>query len=531
LRAGDDDGSENEVNVSGAETLATLLLQRARTSGDRTFLVFEDASGNVIERTYAETYRRAERASGTFSSMGAAEGDVVHVHLSNCPEFFDCWFGAALMGAVVVPTNPLLTADELAFVLGHARARLTVTEPSLLDTLLDARSSRVLVARADGESLSRNGIQSFEAAMDAADTPPSGSVGPGPRDVAAIMYTSGTTDRPKGVCVTHANYLFVGEVVAQHLRMQPDDRMMIALPLFHANAQYYCTMSALVTGASIAVAERFSASSWSQQVARHSATLASLFAAPIRMILAQEPQAVDKQNRLRAVIFSQNVTEEQLAEFEDRFGCPLLQLYGMTETVAPPTLNPLYGDRRNMSIGRPTLPASLRIVGEDGRDVPTGVVGQLLVQGVSGVTLMAGYLDDPEATREALRDGWLHTGDNVRADKDGYLHFVDRGKDMIKRGGENISAGEVESVINDHPAVFDCAVIGVPDSMRDEAVKAFVVRAEGAQISDAELTEWCAVRLAKFKVPSAFEFVEALPRTSVGKIQKERLRQRATPLK
>jgi crotonobetaine/carnitine-CoA ligase len=243
------------------------------------------------------------------------------------------------------------------------------------------------------------------------------------------------------------------------------------------------------------------------------------------MILAQERHEADADNRLRAVIFSQNVTESQLAEFESHFDCPLIQLYGMTETIAPPTINPLYGDRRNMSIGRPTLSSAVRIVDEDGRSVPAGAVGQLLVKGLPGLTLMSGYHDDPEATQSAIRDGWLHTGDNVRADEEGYLYFVDRGKDMIKRAGENISAGEVETVINSHPGVFDCAVIGVPDSIRDESVKAFIVRAEGSEVSDADLIEWCAGRLATFKVPASIEFVDTLPRTSVGKIQKDKLRQ------
>ena len=517
------------LGITGAETIGTVLRRRAETVPDRTFLVFEDGPGNVTERTYSEMHRRAERVAGTFASLGVAKGETIHVHLGNCPEFFDCWFGAALLGAVLVPTNPLLTADELEFVFGHSRPRLSVTEPTLVHALLEAEAPNILVARSEEESVDRNGMRSFEQAIQSAD--PAAQVEINGRDLAAIMYTSGTTSRPKGVCVTHSNYLFVGEVVAQHLRMQPDDRMMIVLPLFHANAQYYSTMSALVTGASVAVAERFSASRWSQQVARHGATLASLFAAPIRMILAQERHSLDNRNKLRAVIFSQNITEEQLAQFEDRFDCPLLQLYGMTETIAPPTLNPLYGERRNMSIGRPTLPASVRVVGDDGRDVANGEVGELLVAGVPGVSLMAGYLNDPDATQEALREGWLHTGDNVRADPDGYLYFVDRGEDMIKRAGENISAGEVESVINSHPAVFDCAVIGVPDSMRDEAVKALVVVAEGGELTAAELTEWCAARLAKFKVPGWIEFVDSLPRTSVGKIQKEELRQRAARLK
>jgi crotonobetaine/carnitine-CoA ligase len=226
-------------------------------------------------------------------------------------------------------------------------------------------------------------------------------------------------------------------------------------------------------------------------------------------------------------MFAQNVTDAQSAEFEERFGLMLAQLYGMTETIAPPTLNPLYGVRRHETIGRPAIGVAVRIVGEDGEtDVEPGEAGELLVGGVPGQTLMLGYLDNPEATAEALTGGWLHTGDNVRMDADGYLHFVDRGKDVIKRAGENVSSGEVERVVNAHPAVFESAAIGIPDEMRDEAIKMFVVLNEGQEVSEEELIAWSAERLSKFKVPSAVEFVEALPRTSVGKIQKHLLRNR-----
>jgi crotonobetaine/carnitine-CoA ligase len=327
------------------------------------------------------------------------------------------------------------------------------------------------------------------------------------------------------VMVTHANYSFVGEVVAQHLRIRSDDRWLVVLPLFHANAQYYSTMSALVSGASIVLTERFSASRWSLQAARHGATVASLFAAPIRMILGQDPHPDDARNRLRAVIFSQNVTEEQLAEFERRFACPLLQLYGMTETIAPPTLNPLFGERRNMTIGRPTLASHVRVVDESGLDVGDGEVGELLVRGIPGRTLMAGYFDDAVATADAIQDGWLRTGDNVLVDAGGYIHFVDRAKDMIKRAGENVAATEVEAVVNSHPAVFESAAIGIPDEMRDEAIKVYVVLHPGGAATEEGIIVWCRERLARFKVPSSVVFVDGLPRTSVGKIRKEALRQ------
>jgi crotonobetaine/carnitine-CoA ligase len=483
---------------------------RVRERGRDTFLVFENAEGDISRRTYADALEAAERAAGLFAASGVTAGERVHVHLGNCPEFFDCWFGSALIGAVLVPTNPLLTETELGFVIEHARCRLSVTSPSLAPTVASVQDSdRVL------------------SAADLANGPRSESRAPvEPLDTASILYTSGTTSRPKGVLVTHANYVFAGEVLAKHLRLRPPDRWLVVLPLFHANAQYYSTMSALVTGASVALMETFSASSWGRQARAHSATVASLFAAPIRMILAHAESAEDSVNSLRAVIFSQNVSETELKEFERRFDAPLLQLYGMTETIAPPTLNPLYGERRNMSIGLPTLPARLRVVDENGRDAPAAGTGELLVHGDPGATIMAGYFNDPDATEAAIVDGWLHTGDNVRRDADGYLYFVDRSKDMIKRAGENVAASEVESVLNDHPDVFDSAVIGVPDAIRDESIKAFVVSRSGTSIVSGELIAWCERRLARFKVPSQVEFVDELPRTSVGKIQKGVLRER-----
>jgi len=505
--------------TTGAETIVSVLARRASEQPASPFLVFDDLDGGVHRRSYADMATRAGLTADVLARHGIGRGDRLHVHLWNCPEFFDAWFGAARLGAVIVPTNPLLTAGELAYVVGHADTKLSLTQADLLDTVSSVAGDRPVLAT--GEST--DGALSFEDELAGASVADGHS--PAPADTAAVLYTSGTTSRPKGVLVTHANYLHVGEVVAQHLRVTPDDRMLITLPLFHANAQYYSTMSALVTGSSVIVMARFSASRWANVAKTHRATLASLFAAPIRMLLAQPRDENHARNELRAVLFSQNVTENQLAEFEERFDAPLLQLYGMTETVAPPTLNPLYAERRNMTIGRPTLGARLRVAGEDGADVRNGEVGELLVGGEAGTTLMAGYLGDDEATSAALADGWLHTGDNVRVDQDGYFHFVDRAKDMIKRAGENVAASEIESVINSHPAVFESAAIGVPDALRDEAIQAFVVLAKETSVTEDDLTEWCASRLAPFKVPGSIEFVDGLPRTSVGKIQKEELRQ------
>ncbi|MEU4332028.1 AMP-binding protein [Nonomuraea dietziae] len=464
--------------------MASLLTERAAATPHAPFLLFEEAA-----YSYADTLDLARSGAAALAAAGVGRGERVALVLGNVPEYFACWFGAALLGAVVVPIGPQAGADELRYAVGHAGCRVAVGPPgSAVPPEVD-----LITGLGDPKAV-----------------PPGPA--PSPLDPLAVLYTSGTTSRPKGVVVTHANYLVAGEVVARHLRMRPEDRWLVTLPLFHANAQYYCVMSALVTGASVAVMPRFSASRWAEQARHHGATLASLFAAPLRMILAQPLGDEDAATCLRATLFAQNLTPAQLSAFERRFGCPLLQIYGMTETIAPPLMNPLYGRRDNMTIGRPSLPGGVRVV-----------AGELRVPGRPGVTLMSGYLDDPAATRSAMDGGLLRTGDMVTLEPGGLLAFHDRAKDMIKRSGENVAAAEVERVVNEHPLVFESAAVGVPDPVRDEAIKVFVVLRPGASADAGEIIAFCADRLASFKVPTFVEFIDALPRTSVGKVRKHLL--------
>jgi crotonobetaine/carnitine-CoA ligase len=505
------------MNAASSATVPALLRWRSGASPEAVFIVFEDAGGHRHELTYADAWQRAQATAMLLQDHGVSAGDRVLVALPNCLEFFDLWFATGILGATLVPVSPVSTPDELAWNLTDASCRVCVGDPVTATSLRAARDlagvSCPILTQLTGpmETTARNGPLPCRSGED---------------DIAAILYTSGTTSRPKGVLVTHANYLFVGEAVAGHLRVRPDDRWLIVLPLFHANAQYYCTMSALVTGASLAVTPRFSASGWGRQAAELGATLASLFAAPVRMILAAPEQSHDRHNQLRATLFAQNLTGAQAVEFSRRFGTPLLQLYGMTETVGPPTCNPLFGEQRADSIGLPLAGARLRVVDEENRDVPAGTAGELLVGGQPGRTLMAGYLNRPGATEAALKDGWLHTGDLVSVGADGYLYFVDRAKDMIKRAGENVAATEVERVINEHPGVFESAAVGIPDAIRDEAIVVHVVPRAAVPVSEQELLAWCRERLAPFKVPSAVRFTDELPRTSVGKIRKDVLRRK-----
>ena len=512
------------LTIAHERTLNRELDERVQLHPDKPWLIFQPIEGEQLTLSYAEFAAQVNRTANALLSLEVRPGDKLLMVLVNCPEFLLLWFAAARIGAVIVPVNPLSSDDELEYLASHSEAVLVVVHAADIGRGQRLGLRHVLVCGADADN---------PDSLSSLVQPASAEVPTGHRarseDDVAILYTSGTTSRPKGCMITHANYIHAGEAVAQHAGIRSDDRNLVMLPYFHGNAQYYSTMSALVTGASLVVTDRFSASRFWDIAARHRATIASLFAAPIRMLLAQ-PEARVPEHRPRLAFFAQSVTRGQLDEWDRRFGVPLLQIYGMTEQLGWPMANPLHGRRDNMTIGRPTLPFDCRIVDESGADVPRGTPGQLIVYGVPGVSLMRGYYKNPQATAEALRDGWLWTGDNVREREDGRFEFVDRAKDMIKRAGENVAAGEVEAVLKDHPAVFDAAVIGVPDPMRDEAIKAYVVLREGRAATVEELIAWCAARLAKFRVPELVEFRSELPRTSVGKIQKHLLRAEAQQL-
>jgi crotonobetaine/carnitine-CoA ligase len=499
--------------ITGTRTLRTALEDKARRFPDQLFLSFEDAAGDRKGPwTWRDLDRDVNRAAHLLLSRGLRHGDKFNLHLGNCPEFLLFWMAAAKTGTVMVPTNPASTPDEMAYILAHSEARLSITEsqyatpvravrgrcPTLLD-VIECRPAETVLG----------GMP---------DDPPGAAVASA--DEVSMQYTSGTTSRPKGVLLTHANYLYGGEVMSKAMRVLPGDRHLIVLPLFHAGAQLHAFLPMLLAGGSVALVERFSASRFLEQAIAHEATLAALFAAPIRMLLAQPPGPRDAQTRLRAVSYAQNITPQQWAEWHARFGARLMQIWGMTETMSLPLMHPLDLPPKPLGMGMPVLGYECKVVDEGGKEAPPGTVGELVVAGIPGVTLMKGYFKNDQATADTLRDGWLHTGDQAYMDEEGWFFFVDRKKDMIKRAGENVSASEVEEILKQHPAVFDAAVVGVPDPVRDQAIKAYVILNEGAAASDAELIAWCRERLSAFKVPELVERRAAFPRTSVGKIQK-----------
>jgi carnitine-CoA ligase len=499
--------------IVGGRTLKSALEDKVRRLGDVPFLRFEDAEGHDGGSwTWREFDRQVNRTANLLRARGLRHGDKFNLHLGNCPEFLIFWLAAAKSGTVMVPTNPVSTPDEMAYILAHSGARLAVTEP---------RYAKAIAAARGGlddplEILECRPLAPLLAGMK--DTAPDVRVMCS--DEISMQYTSGTTSKPKGVLLTHANYIYGGEVMAKAMRVLPTDRHLVVLPLFHAGAQLHAFVPMLLVGGGIALMERFSASQFVDQAIRHEATLAALFAAPIRMLLAQPPTDVEGRTPLRAISYAQNITASQFDEWHERFKAPLQQIWGMTETMSLPLMQPLDFPRKPLSMGMPVLGYECKVVDAQGKEVPPGRVGELIVRGEPGESLMKGYFRNPQATAETIRDGWLYSGDYAWMDEDGYFFFVDRKKDMIKRAGENVSASEVEEALRQHPAVFDVAVVGVPDPVRDQTIKAYVILQAGAAATADELMQWCRARLSPFKIPELVDFRDAFPRTSVGKIQK-----------
>ncbi|NMD71213.1 AMP-binding protein [Bacillus sp. DNRA2] len=514
------------MDILGKRTLRSLLADKVKQHEDKVFIQFEDANECQYQKTYKQFQQEVNNLSHAFLKLGIQQGDHVVLHLPNNIEFLTTWFALANIGAIMVPTNILSPAEEMNYIINHSEAVVLMTEIEYLDKFTQIWSElptiqHMILTRCEQEI---EGILNFndllkESINDSKVFPEVKS-----EDVVAMLYTSGTTSKPKGVQVTNANYIYAGELLSKSINLNENDRPFIVLPLFHGNAQYYSTMSALVVGASIALTEKFSASRYFKQAKALGGTVGSLFAAPIRMILAKEYDMNDQDNSIRLILFAQSIAEHQIAKFEEKFSVKLLQMYGMTETIGVPLINPINDIRKNMSIGRPSIGYEVKLIDEDGNEVPEGEVGQIAVKGVRGRTVMKGYFKNEEATRQTFNGEWLLTGDNAYIGKDGYFYFVDRMKDMIKRSGENVAANEVESALVEHEAVYEAAVIGIPDEMRDEAIKAYVILNKDVTVTEAELIEHCREKLAKFKVPEFIEFVDDFPRTPVGKIQKHILR-------
>ena len=503
-------------------SFASVWDRAVASRADETFLVFETPSGDVARWSYGDLDEAVDRVAGTLVALGAVPGAAIHLALTNSPTFVAVWLAASRLGAWIVPSDPMGRTPELAGHIERTRPTVGLCAEARADTY---RAAAAEAGRPDLTVIEVDEADTALAPFHAEPLAASERPAPGLHDRAAVMFTSGTTGRPKGVEVTQANYAFAGKVMAEAAGLAPDDRQLVVLPLFHANAQYYSFASAIWSGASVALMQAFSASGFLPAAARHSATCASLFAAPIRMILARGGPADGV--RLRHCWYAQNIAADQYSTVAEWFGCRPRQLYGMTETI-PAVLTDEAADPHHASMGRVSPGCQVDVQDAGGVSVESGVIGEVVVGGEPGITLFAGYLDAPDITETSYRDGWFLTGDRAVRDEAGRHFFDGRRSDVLKVSGENVSIVEVESTLAEHPAVLEAAVVGRPDEIRDEVPVAFVVAANAsAPPSLDELDQWCEKRLAKAKRPVSITLIDELPRTSVGKIRKFLLADRA----
>jgi crotonobetaine/carnitine-CoA ligase len=516
--------AEEVMDVSGVLTLPDLLRQQDQRQGGKEFLVFEDDSGRVATLTYRAFADRVNRFANALVARGIKPGENVALMMTNSPEFLVSWLAINQAGAVMVPVNVFYAADELRYLLKSSQSAAFVSEPKFLplyaEVAADCPTVRVKVLAKSEKA--ESGFESLDA-LEKSASPEHRIMRVPPEAPSQIVYTSGTTSRPKGAVISHRASVIQGIAMAMLFGMNASDRACIVLPLFHVNAQYVGAIPALTAGATIVLLEVFSARKFWNQVRTHRATALSIVPMLLRTMLAQPPRDDDAKHGVRLSFYALPTTDAEWDAFEQRFGVRLIEGYGLSETLGVCSSNPAtFGTTKRHCIGLPVLGREMRVVDDDGRELPADSVGRIQVR---GQPIFSGYFNDPESTKACMvGDGWFDTGDNGSVDADGYFHFFDRSKDVIKRAGENIAASEVERVLDENPKIAESAVIAVHDALRDEAVKAFVVVKPGQTLDEDEVREWCASHLAKFKVPSFVEFRAALPRTSIGKIMKATLR-------
>lgn len=536
------------ADIVGNETLRDLWQSVVKRKGRRHFLTFQNRVGDVFEYTYAAFDEDVNRIANVFLDLGIEKGDHVALHLHSSPEFLMCLFGLAKIGAVAVPINEQYLADEAEYILENSDAICVVVEPLFYETYQEllARGhyfpKGVVVARAGTESPKSNidfssiytplgtveegqqGIYDFWMMRCEQSAILRDSCELASDDPVQIIYTSGTTSRPKGVVLTHANMVFSGLYGDWEVSLRGSDRVLTSMPACHSNFQLAALMPVITAGASLIIVEKYSATRFMKQIRHYKATVIQCVAMMLRTLLLQPVDPEEKNHCVREVLYFIPITDAEKEEFEQRFNMRIMNTYGSTESIGWAITDPPVGARNWPSVGRAGLGYKARICDMEDNELPPGEVGEIQIKGERGRSVMLEYYNNPEATENTFSaDGWLKTGDQGYQDDNGWFYFVDRKVNMVKRSGENISTTELEEILEQHPAIAEAAVIGVPDPIRDQAIKAFVRFAPGESMTLAEVEQYCKDHMASFKVPTFYEVVEDFPRTCSMKIEKKLL--------
>ena len=488
--------------------LAAKLTASAEVLGEKTALKLDD-----LEVSYRGLDLASARVAGLLHERGIALGDRVGVMLPNVPEFAVVYYGVLRAGGVVVPLNVMLKEREVAFYLSDSGARMLFAWHGCAEEAeagaRGTEASCVFVVPGEFARL----ISAVTPVADVADRAPD--------DTAVILYTSGTTGTPKGAELTHSNLSSnVAAVVKLH-SFGTDDVFLGALPLFHSFGQTCSMNAAIASGATLSLIPRFDAGRALGIIERDRATVFQGVPTMYSALLHHPRRDAFDVSTLRVCVSGgASLPAEVLRGFEEAFGCTLLEGYGLSETSPVCSSNRMDRERRAGSVGMPIEGVSMRIVDSSGADVPTGSRGEIVIRGPN---VMKGYWGRPDATAEAIRDGWFHTGDVGVMDADGYFYVVDRLKELIIRGGYNVYPREVEEVLYEHPAVREVAVVGVPHPELGEEVAAAVALKDGAAVDEESLRDFVKARVAAYKYPRRISFFDELPKGPSGKIVKREI--------
>ena len=504
--------------------LAVILQETAAASPDRPAVVY--AGGQL---SYAELDALSSRLAAGLESAGIGPGDLVGLQLPNIPQFLIAYFGILKAGAVVVPLNVLLKPPEIAFHLSDSGVKLLITWEGILgDAVKGAEAAGVSTVYAVGHAAQAAGpadpvrVLPFEHLL----AVPADGYLLAPReltDTAVVVYTSGTTGRPKGAMLTHIQLYMNADIPGRLFGVRPDDVVITVLPLFHVFGLSSILNVCVRFGCTMSLIPRFDPTAVLTAIQRDGITIFE--GVPTMFIALLEHPDLDSYDvsSLRVAISGgASIPAPVLDAFEKRFGVLILEGYGMTETASTTTFNISETERRVYSVGKPIWGTQTQVWDSEGRPLPPGKdhIGEVVTRGLH---VMKGYLNAPDATASVFSGDWLHTGDLGYFDEDGFLFIVGRQKELIIRGGYNVYPREIEDVLHAHPAVAEAAVIGIPHERLGEEVMAVVTVRDGAAVTEAELDAYCRERIAAYKYPRRFEFRAQLPKNSLGKVLKDEL--------
>jgi len=489
-------------------TLSELLTERARRYSRNTYIKFEKQ-----RLSFSETDRLVRLAAGGLRALGLNTAGRAAILMENCPGYIVSFFAILRAGGIAVPVNSFLTPEEISYILNDCNCRILVYGSGFSQHVEKIRKSVPGLKAVLFDEIPRREAGTY-----------SGDAG----DTAVLLYTSGTTGFPKGAMLTHKNLISNAEACIKVIQVSQRDRVLLFLPLFHSFSLTVCVILPVCAGACIVLLE---------SVKPFSKVVNAIFRDRITLFVGV-PTVYNILSRKRLPFFAKYLLKflmniracisgaaalprDTIHAFEERFRVPLLEGYGLTETSPVVSVNPLNGVRKPGSVGPPLPGIEVAVIGEDGKRLPPGEIGELIVRGPN---VMKGYFNREEETGEVLKDGWLHTGDMAKIDEDGYIYIVDRKKDLIIVDGMNVYPKQVEDVVIKHPLIEECAMVGIPDGRGSEIPVLFLKKADNAEVGENEIRDYLKGHIARFKMPRRMVFVDQFPKTATGKIKKTELR-------